>query len=433
MAGVKSVQMFHDMFHENSVHNKEDREGLSKLFKWNIHVKNNMIINCIKTGKTSIKGISTQEYQKYNDTMFQKNIITFTFADVASILKNYWNHVREANKNKAGKTVKIPHCKKYSVSLGRQAFDIVDDTFTFTVIPYKLKISIQLPPYMIEILNNHVVCSAIITPTKLSISYRQKVESEMTDEEITMKKTIKVKKPKPKTQLKEKTILKPIEYSDKTKKEQERKPVIKKKIDRDYLKDYMNDSTMIGFDRNFKNMTGYDTDGNVTVYDTSEILKIKNQIRETISHFNRQDRRMFSKIASKYWNIGNNRVMSLIHKITTDIANNYDVVVLEDLTGLTDQWNKDKSRRKDMNFNGKNWMYAEFARQLEYKMKWKGKILIYIDPRYTSQKCSVCDAKMCVNGYRKMKCKTCGIVVDRDLNASENILDKKVCSPWIAS
>ena len=60
MAGVKSVQMFHDMFHENSVHNKKDREGLTKLFKWNIHVKNNMIINCIKTGKTSIKGIIKQ-------------------------------------------------------------------------------------------------------------------------------------------------------------------------------------------------------------------------------------------------------------------------------------------------------------------------------------------------------------------------------------
>ena len=47
MAGVKSVQMFHDVFHENSVNNKEDREGLTKLFKWNIHVKNNMIINCV--------------------------------------------------------------------------------------------------------------------------------------------------------------------------------------------------------------------------------------------------------------------------------------------------------------------------------------------------------------------------------------------------
>ena len=338
--------------------------------------------------------------------MFQKKIISSTCADVASILKNYWNHVREANKNKAGKTVKIPHCKKYSIYFGSQAFNIVDDIFTFTVIPYKLKISIQLPPYMVEILNNHVVCSATLTPTKLSISYRQKVESEMTDEEITMKKTIKVKKPKHK--LKEKTILKPIEYSDKTKKEQERKPIIKKKIDRNYLKDYMNDITMIGFDRNFKNMTGYDTDGNVTVYDTSEILKIKNQIRETISHFNRQDRRILKKITSKYWNIGNNKVMSLIHKITSDIVDNYDVVVLEDLTGLTDQWNKDKSRRKDMNFNGKNWMYAEFARQLEYKMKWKNKITIFIDPRYTSKKCSNRDGIMCVNGYRKMRCKTCG-------------------------
>ena len=160
---------------------------------------------------------------------------------------------------------------------------------------------------------------------------------------------------------------------------------------------------MIGFDRNFRNLTGYDTDGNVTVYDTLEILKIKNQIRETISHFNRQDRRRFSKIASKHWNIGNNRVMSLIHKITSDIANNYDVVVLEDLTGLTDQWNKDKSRRKDMNFNGKNWMYAEFARQLEYKMKWKNKITIFIDPRYTSKKCSNRDGIMCVNGYHTIE------------------------------
>ena len=45
MTGTKSVQMFHDMFHENSVHNKDDSEGLSKLLYWNISIKNNMIIN----------------------------------------------------------------------------------------------------------------------------------------------------------------------------------------------------------------------------------------------------------------------------------------------------------------------------------------------------------------------------------------------------
>ena len=178
--------------------------------------------------------------------MFQKKIISSTCADVASILKNYWNHVRERKKNNDGRKIKIPHCTKYSISLGRQSFNIVDGTFTFTVIPYKLKISIQLPPYMTDILNNHVVCSAIITPTKLSISYRQKVESEMTDEEISIKKTLKVKESKTKHKLKEKTVLKPIEYSIEKKIEQERKPIIKKKIDRDYLKDYMKDRTMIG-------------------------------------------------------------------------------------------------------------------------------------------------------------------------------------------
>ena len=46
MAGVKSVCMFHDVFHENS-RRDGDRESLTKLFKWNIHVKNNMIINCV--------------------------------------------------------------------------------------------------------------------------------------------------------------------------------------------------------------------------------------------------------------------------------------------------------------------------------------------------------------------------------------------------
>ena len=68
---------------------------------------------------------------------------------------------------------------------------------------------------------------------------KRKVESEMTDEEITTKKLESKSKSKSKSKpiLKEKTILKPVEYSIEKKIEQERKPIIKKKIDRDYLKD----------------------------------------------------------------------------------------------------------------------------------------------------------------------------------------------------
>ena len=75
MAGVKSVQMFHDVFHENSGHNKDDREGLSKLLYWNISIKNNMIINWyiaemlkMRTAKTCVNGYHTIEMQNMRNS-----------------------------------------------------------------------------------------------------------------------------------------------------------------------------------------------------------------------------------------------------------------------------------------------------------------------------------------------------------------------------
>ena len=124
--------------------------------------------------------------------------------------------------------------------------------------------------------------------------------------------------------------------------------------------------------------------------------------------------------------MGRDRIIAIINRITRDIADSCDVVILEDLTKLHELWNKDKKNGSNANFNGKNWMYGEFARQIEYKMKWRGKVVIYINPFETSKRCSKCDTEMCVEGYRNMRCYKCNTVVDRDINASENILDKGV-------
>ena len=74
MSGIKSVCMFHGIFHKskNSLnessndlsYDQKTRDDLMKLFRWNISMKNNMIINCVKTGKTSREGITRQEYKK---------------------------------------------------------------------------------------------------------------------------------------------------------------------------------------------------------------------------------------------------------------------------------------------------------------------------------------------------------------------------------
>jgi putative transposase len=68
--------------------------------------------------------------------------------------------------------------------------------------------------------------------------------------------------------------------------------------------------------------------------------------------------------------------------------------------------------------------WSQFASLLSYKAAWAGRRYVAVNPAYTSQDCSQC-------GHRKMDltlaertytCSCCGIVLDRDRNASLNIL-----------
>ena len=70
--------------------------------------------------------------------------------------------------------------------------------------------------------------------------------------------------------------------------------------------------------------------------------------------------------------------------------------------------------------------FSEILRQLEYKVKEKGKFFYKINPYYpSSQTCSVCDnidKKYKNIKERIYKCKCCRNTLDRDLNASINIM-----------
>ena len=72
--------------------------------------------------------------------------------------------------------------------------------------------------------------------------------------------------------------------------------------------------------------------------------------------------------------------------------------------------------------------FSEILRQLTYKSKYKHKYFYQIDAYYPStQKCHKCgnvDKKYKDIKERTYKCHKCGNVIDRDLNASINILDE---------
>ena len=98
--------------------------------------------------------------------------------------------------------------------------------------------------------------------------------------------------------------------------------------------------------------------------------------------------------------------------------------VLEDLSGIRDE-NKGKIMNKWLG----GWSFDEFQFFLEYKAEMLGKEVVYVDPRYTSQKCSQCkniDRKN--RNKSRFKCKKCRFECHSDLNASYNIRDNYLLS-----
>jgi len=68
--------------------------------------------------------------------------------------------------------------------------------------------------------------------------------------------------------------------------------------------------------------------------------------------------------------------------------------------------------------------WYEFKRQLDYKLFWKGGMLVEVNPRHTSQKCSYCGhtAKKSRPTQAEFKCIDCGYEENADVNAAKNIL-----------
>lgn len=111
-----------------------------------------------------------------------------------------------------------------------------------------------------------------------------------------------------------------------------------------------------------------------------------------------------------------------LHKISTEIANQYDVVCVESLN-MKAMSNKGFGNGKATLDNG----YGMFLSMLEYKLSDRNKCLVKVDKWYpSSQICSCCGTlhpEMKDLANRKMIC-SCGLTMNRDENAAINILNE---------
>ncbi len=111
-------------------------------------------------------------------------------------------------------------------------------------------------------------------------------------------------------------------------------------------------------------------------------------------------------------------VLNTNHCISRSVVNKpFDVFALEKL-GIV----KKKANGKWLNRRLGSWSYGELQRFIMYKAEAQGKAVVFVNARYTSQRCCRCGFVHRQNRRGlAFHCGNCGFSLDADLNAARNI------------
>ena len=181
--------------------------------------------------------------------------------------------------------------------------------------------------------------------------------------------------------------------------------------------------SIIGIDIGIKKLLTL-SDG-ITFDNNKYIEKYEKRIRRLQRELSRKVKRSNNynkckkKLAILYSKLKNARNYYL-HNITKKITDEYDIITCEKLTI------QNMLREKNLSKKICDASFYEIIRQLEYKCKYKNKIFYQIDKYYpSSQECSMCgniDKLYKDIKKREYKCSKCQNEIDRDINASINIM-----------
>lgn len=201
------------------------------------------------------------------------------------------------------------------------------------------------------------------------------------------------------------------------------------------------DSLMILSNGQKVNMVHFDTDARkqIRVWERKMARRRRNALKEiafdkhdkvlfprtSLRQFSRyqQARRTVAKLKRQVSGRRNDK----LQKLTTQLVQDFDVIVVEKLN--TQGMLKNHHLARAISNAG----WGKLVTMLQYKCDWYGKQLIMVDPKYTSRICSACGQKnhqfdgLSQHEWlavREWQCPTCGTHLDRDINASQNILNR---------
>jgi len=122
------------------------------------------------------------------------------------------------------------------------------------------------------------------------------------------------------------------------------------------------------------------------------------------------------KVARVYSKMANTR-KDWLNKTANDLLSRYSLIALEDL---------DVQGMAEEHGNGiSDAGWGIFTGILSYKAEGAGCEVVFVNPKNTSKECSRCGTLVTKTLWdRQHDCPSCGLVVDRDINAAKNILKR---------
>lgn len=120
-----------------------------------------------------------------------------------------------------------------------------------------------------------------------------------------------------------------------------------------------------------------------------------------------------------------------VHKQTAVLARQYRMIAVEDLAlpnmtasakGTAEAPGTNVKAKAGLNREMLSIAAGALRAQLEWKTQRAGGVMVAVNPRYTSRRCPACGGEVVLDRKRQMHCAACGLVIDRDVGAAQNIL-----------